>query len=647
MAELSGYNPGMSLLPAGSGTIQAMSGGSMGPPPGFDPTRTLIPASGGEIAPYKGGFFEEPISIGGAPAPPSDTTGNRATALAAAVEESKKATSVPITAITPVKTPGKPPVAPVTTSVTTPAPVTVDADKTASVKPVTPDSTPVKSGKKDIVLFGTPLTLEDPSIGTGTDFTKYQTEALTLFGLDGPGLSNKEKQEVLQALYDGKCNSDKPLGMLVNCEPVRRIVQSLALNLLSKLQSGDKNTTSNISKEEQPEVRFDKMGDGSMKVCITFKPNNLSLLSKYIPPSPANKKNKKNASNKPSGLAKPLSVDTGASITPSSSTVTSSELVPPPPPPAPPANSIKPIITESHTNNTITANWRNLDGVTYDVKLKTGSKNGSGSEVIGTITISGDNKTVTFEELEESTKYTVIVNAVKGATTDTGSLEVTTSSLDEELDKILAEVGLPISDSWLSEHFPHRNNIAAANAAKRPLTPEEQAEIDELIREVEAEAAAEDAAKTAAAATAGTSAPASPPITREQLRERLNRLLGSTGTRIKAPSGPLASIEERNNENNNNNSSSNAGTETTEETNMSSNDFSNSNSDGESNSNTETIGSLALSNGNTTKSGTSDSFAVSSNSGTQLSNNSGSEDGDLQAQIDARKTQNREAAQKS
>ena len=146
---------------------------------------------------------------------------------------------------------------------------------------------------------------------------------------------------------------------------------------------------------------------------------------------------------------------------------------------------------------------------------------------------------------------------------------------------------------------------------------------------------------------ANDGAPASPPITQEQLREKLNRTLGSTGTRLKAPSSPLASIEERNNENNNNNNSSNAGTETTEETNMSSNDFSNSNSDGESNSNTETIGSLALSNGNTTKSGTSDSFAVSSNSGTQLSNNSGSEDGDLQAQIDARKTQNREAAQKS
>ena len=107
MAALSGYNPGMSLLPAGSGTIQAMSGGSMGPPPGFDPARTLIPASGGEIAPYKGGFFEEPISIGGAPdpgasdpaAPPvPDTTDNRATALAAAVEEYKKPTSPPITA---------------------------------------------------------------------------------------------------------------------------------------------------------------------------------------------------------------------------------------------------------------------------------------------------------------------------------------------------------------------------------------------------------------------------------------------------------------------------------------------------------------------------------------------------------------------
>ena len=56
MATLTGYNPNVSLLPAGSGTIQHMSGGGMGMPPtaNYNANASLLPSAGGEIGLYKG-----------------------------------------------------------------------------------------------------------------------------------------------------------------------------------------------------------------------------------------------------------------------------------------------------------------------------------------------------------------------------------------------------------------------------------------------------------------------------------------------------------------------------------------------------------------------------------------------------------------
>ena len=140
-----------------------------------------------------------------------------------------------------------------------------------------------RNAKKDIILFGTPLTLENPGYNPSKPLEGDQLTALTLFGVDGPGVTDKEKRDIVQALYDGKCNTDKPLVMLNHCEPIRRIVQSLALNLLSKLGPDGKGDVEGISKEEKPEISYEKLPDGSIRICLTFKPDQLHLISKFTP----------------------------------------------------------------------------------------------------------------------------------------------------------------------------------------------------------------------------------------------------------------------------------------------------------------------------------------------------------------------------
>jgi hypothetical protein len=131
--------------------------------------------------------------------------------------------------------------------------------------------------------------------------TETQVEALKLFGLDGDRVSQKEKRDVIIALFDGKCNTDKPLIFLQNCEPIRRIVQSLALNLLSHLKNAEGPGLNGVDKE--PKVTFQQMEDGSMKVCIHFDKSQLSLLSSFVPKKALNKKNKK--AKKPAGPGEP------------------------------------------------------------------------------------------------------------------------------------------------------------------------------------------------------------------------------------------------------------------------------------------------------------------------------------------------------
>jgi len=149
-----------------------------------------------------------------------------------------------------------------------------------SITTIEIESAPTVTNTKDIIIFGTPLHLEDPRKTDSDTFTESQIEALKLFGLDGDAVKDNEKRKILIALYDGKCNTEKPLIFLEKCEPIRTIVQRLALQLLGNIQSGNTNVLNNIQKEEQPIVEFNKLSDGSMKVSVTFKPGQLSILSK-------------------------------------------------------------------------------------------------------------------------------------------------------------------------------------------------------------------------------------------------------------------------------------------------------------------------------------------------------------------------------
>jgi len=145
--------------------------------------------------------------------------------------------------------------------------------------------------KKTLVLFGITMELENPKRKNNTeDFTENQKKVLADLGLDGPGVSFKQKRDILQTIYDEKCRTEQSLMMLQNCEPIRQIVQTLALQLLETLQPADMAAIS-VSEQDKPVVTYTK--DEAKKtttVSITFGPGQLQQLSAERP------KNNKNAS---------------------------------------------------------------------------------------------------------------------------------------------------------------------------------------------------------------------------------------------------------------------------------------------------------------------------------------------------------------
>jgi hypothetical protein len=258
------YNPSASMLPSGGGTIQAMSGGGSvvsPPPPMYNAGASMIPVVKGPILSYDGGGFDDSIQLlgGNPPLPPAAP------------------------AIPPAPPAAAPPAAP---------------SKLTAIPNSKPENVS-NVATKDIVLFGKSITLENPK-KTGTDaFSDSQLSVLKEFGLDGPGASDKEKRDVLQAVFDGKCNTDKPVIFLQNCEPIRRIIQTLALKLLETLpapvERGATGTSklqiNGVANDEQPTVKFEKGEGGSMNLTISFPANKLSLLSSSAKPKAKNNTN--------------------------------------------------------------------------------------------------------------------------------------------------------------------------------------------------------------------------------------------------------------------------------------------------------------------------------------------------------------------
>ena len=182
MAVPLNYNPTPLTLLAG-GTIRAMSGGGDGgAPPRYDPNplTAYVNPSSTPINVYTGGG---PNNI------------QHISAGAIATHEATTAATVPATAATST-------------------------------------NTTEASEKKQISLGGLRLSIGPPpwNLKEGTN----EMEALAWFGVDkAPDV--KLKEEVLDALYEGVCDTDKPLIMVLECEPIRRLVQSLAEKLLGNL----------------------------------------------------------------------------------------------------------------------------------------------------------------------------------------------------------------------------------------------------------------------------------------------------------------------------------------------------------------------------------------------------------------------------
>ena len=116
--------------------------------------------------------------------------------------------------------------------------------------PIHPRSGGFKGGQRIITHLGESYTLEKPPIEPrekqkAGPYKKGSPEYKILESLgleelyklgDRDGLSGiQQEYDVLKAIYDGKCNLNSSLGSLTQCEPIRRVIHTLALELKTSL----------------------------------------------------------------------------------------------------------------------------------------------------------------------------------------------------------------------------------------------------------------------------------------------------------------------------------------------------------------------------------------------------------------------------
>ena len=101
--------------------------------------------------------------------------------------------------------------------------------------------------QKDVIVFGNTYRLT--AIMT-TDkketIDSIQEDASALAALEEFGLDKKDqeiRQQILRALYSGKCNTDSSVSFLSLCEPIRIIIRQLALDFHTSLSTKPISTT--------------------------------------------------------------------------------------------------------------------------------------------------------------------------------------------------------------------------------------------------------------------------------------------------------------------------------------------------------------------------------------------------------------------
>ena len=92
---------------------------------------------------------------------------------------------------------------------------------------------PVVRGSKKMALGTQVVYWNDPMSDAGAAETKTQQDILTYYGMEG--LPSNKQREMLSALYHGTCQTHQTILQSAQCEPVRAILQTLAMRWLSGL----------------------------------------------------------------------------------------------------------------------------------------------------------------------------------------------------------------------------------------------------------------------------------------------------------------------------------------------------------------------------------------------------------------------------
>jgi hypothetical protein len=264
MAAPPGFNPNQSMLPDGGGTIHAMRGGGMGEaPPHYNAGASMIQLTpnveSATILAHKGGVRPytvrppdmDPKIVERVVQASDDETIRRVIALSLENEdaETTSKTSAETTSKTSAEASAK--TGDVAKRKRESAMAQIDilpaTKPTIKAEQIIAPAQNLGPNQKDVIVFGNTYRLT--AIMT-TDkketIDSIQEDASALAALEEFGLDKKDqeiRQQILRALYSGKCNTDSSVSFLSLCEPIRIIIRQLALDFHTSLSTKPISTT--------------------------------------------------------------------------------------------------------------------------------------------------------------------------------------------------------------------------------------------------------------------------------------------------------------------------------------------------------------------------------------------------------------------
>ena len=123
-------------------------------------------------------------------------------------------------------------------------PLTAWGTSVASALSATPAAlaTPIKGMPKKMVL-GTDVVVWHHPESEGKEETEIHRKILTYYGMESLMDNENKKMEMLRAFYHGTCQTHQTILQSAHCEPVRAILQTLAMRWLNDLVPDETRTT--------------------------------------------------------------------------------------------------------------------------------------------------------------------------------------------------------------------------------------------------------------------------------------------------------------------------------------------------------------------------------------------------------------------